>query len=48
MNVIINYDHCISAALQMQRSGIYSSASNYPNLESILEVERISQRSITH
>ena len=47
----INYIHNnpVEAGLVKQaHEWVYSSASNYLDLESILEVERISQRSITH
>ena len=51
MNVIINYDHCISGALQMQRSGVI----NYESLFSaaaerdvIINNEYLFFRSITN
>ncbi len=48
MNLNYEYNYKNAAGLQIQRSGwIYSSATNYQDIEGIIEVEKISQRLIT-
>ena len=48
MNVIINNEYLYFRSITNAAERVYSSASNYQKLESIIEVERISQRLITY